>query len=53
MFINHVPMTTLLGGKKEEMLKYFLKTKVTEFEDIESCYEIGFYFAENIYFKIH
>lgn len=42
MFVNHVQMTTLLRDKKEEMLKYFLKTEVTEYENIESYYKIGF-----------
>lgn len=53
MFVNNVQMTTLVWNKKEEILMYFLKTKVIEFEDIESYYKIGFYFAENLYFKIH
>ncbi|XP_070275172.1 protein SET-like [Myotis yumanensis] len=50
-FVNHPPVSALLGEEDEEALHYLTRVEVTEFEDIKSGYRIDFYFDENPYFE--
>ena len=43
-FVNHPQVSSLLGEKDEEVLRYLTRVELTEFEDITSGYRIDFLF---------